>query len=75
MKIGMIGVGYVGLVSGACLQTLVTMLYVLIRTKKIDGLRMGKMPIFEPGLKSLVEHNVSSKRLSFETSVVTLFLN
>lgn len=66
MRITMIGSGYVGLVSGACLADFghdVTC--VDLDSGKIDRLRDGKMPIYEPGLEALVSENASAGRLSF----------
>ena len=65
-----IGTGYVGLVVGACLAE--TGNDVICADKdedKISGLRRGDMPIYEPGLATLVEHNQREGRLSFTTDV------
>lgn len=68
MKICMIGTGYVGLVSGACLANMGHhVVCVDIDEHKINMLRQGVMPIYEPGLSELVKHNVQSERLSFTT--------
>ncbi|MDO8633779.1 MAG: UDP-glucose/GDP-mannose dehydrogenase family protein, partial [archaeon] len=70
MKIAMIGSGYVGLTTGSCLAKLgheVTC--VDNNEEKINSLKAGKMPIFEPGLKELVEENVLHKKLFFSTDV------
>jgi len=62
----MIGGGYVGLVSGACFSDLGVDVCVVERDQtKLDLLRAGKMPIYEPGLDKLVAHNVAAGRLSF----------
>jgi UDPglucose 6-dehydrogenase len=68
MNVVMIGSGYVGLVSGACFAEFganVTCIDVV--KEKIDSLRAGVMPIYEPGLDELVARNVAAKRLSFTT--------
>ncbi len=66
MKIAMIGSGYVGLVSGACFADFGhTVTCVDKDAAKIDALRQGKMPIFEPGLGELVIKNMREGRLSF----------
>jgi threonine dehydrogenase-like Zn-dependent dehydrogenase len=66
IKICMIGTGYVGLVSGACLADFghhVTC--VDIDGERIDRLRQGEIPIYEPGLKDVVVKNVQGERLYF----------
>ena len=68
-QICVIGVGYVGLVTAACFADLGNRVIALdINEEKINGLRQGKLPIYEPGLKELVDHNVQAQRLSFTTS-------
>ena len=68
-QICVIGVGYVGLVSAACFADLGNRVIALdIMEEKIAGLQRGEMPIYEPGLKELVERNVLAGRLSFTTS-------
>jgi len=68
-QICVVGVGYVGLVTAACLADLGNLVIALdISEEKIRGLKQGQMPIYEPGLKELVERNVNSGRLSFITS-------
>ncbi len=66
MRVVMIGTGYVGLVSGACFADFGHEVVCVDKdTKKINSLNNGIMPIFEPGLKTLVDQNVDSGRLSF----------
>jgi UDPglucose 6-dehydrogenase len=66
MRVAMIGTGYVGLVSGACLSEFGhTVVCVDKDTAKIAGLKAGKIPIFEPGLEEIVAANVRAGRLSF----------
>jgi UDPglucose 6-dehydrogenase len=69
MKIAVIGTGYVGLVAGACFaHSGNNVTCVDIDVKKVEGLRRGEIPIFEPGLDELVLNNVAHGRLHF-TSV------
>jgi len=70
MRISMIGTGYVGLVSGACFSEFghhVTCID--LDGAKIEALRAGKVPIFEPGLENLIARNVASGRLDFSTKM------
>ena len=70
MRVAMIGTGYVGLVSGACFSEFgVNVACVDKDAGKIDGLKQGQMPIFEPGLDDLVAGNVKAGRLSFSTEL------
>jgi UDPglucose 6-dehydrogenase len=72
MKIAMIGTGYVGLVSGACFSEFgVEVVCVDKDEEKINKLKAGECPIYEPGLENLVANNVASKRLSFTTDLAT----
>jgi UDPglucose 6-dehydrogenase len=68
-NITVIGVGYVGLVTGACFSDLGNHVVALdINEEKIASLQNGIMPIYEPGLAELVERNVKAGRLCFTTS-------
>lgn len=70
MKITMIGTGYVGLVSGACFADFGhTVTCVDKDESKIVAIRDGKMPIYEPGLDTLVANNVNAGRLDFTTDL------
>lgn len=67
--IAVIGIGYVGLVTAASLADLGhRVICVDIDRQKIDSLRKGKVPFFEPGLEELVERGIESGRLRFESS-------
>ena len=69
MRIAVVGTGYVGLVAGTCFaESGNNVVCVDIAQKKIDGLKQGVIPIYEPGLKELLERNVHDGRLSFTTS-------
>ena len=70
MKICMVGAGYVGLVSGSCFADLGNFVWCVDKDKqKIDMLNKGQIPIFEPGLKDLINKNYSSGRLKFTTNL------
>jgi UDPglucose 6-dehydrogenase len=70
MKISFIGTGYVGLVSGTCFAEMgVICSCVDIDKTKIEGLKNGIMPIWEPGLEVMVKRNYEKKRLSFTTDL------
>jgi len=68
-NIAVIGAGYVGLVTGVCLADLGNrVVCVDINEEKVESLKQGRMPIYEPGLEDLVERNVRAGRLTFTTS-------
>ncbi len=70
MKLTIFGTGYVGLVTGACLAEVGhTVLCMDVDQDKVDKLRAGVIPIWEPGLEPIVERNVRDGRLRFTTDV------
>lgn len=67
-RVGIIGVGYVGLVTGTCLAEVGHDVYGIdSNTEKIDTLKRGEVPIYEPGLGALIEKNMAAGRLEFGT--------
>jgi len=70
MRITMVGTGYVGLVSGACFSEFGHDVVCVDKdASKIERLKSGEIPIFEPGLDALVANNASAGRLSFSTQL------
>jgi UDPglucose 6-dehydrogenase len=70
MNISIVGTGYVGLVSGACLaETGAVVNCIDVNQSKIDSLNDGIMPIYEPGLEDIVKRNVQKERLFFKTKL------
>ena len=70
MKLAVIGTGYVGLVSGACFSEFGFDVTCIDKDAgKIDSIRSGVMPIYEPGLEDLVARNVTAGRLHFTTEL------
>ena len=70
MNITVIGTGYVGLVTGACLAEMGnSVICVDNDPAKIDGLRNGRLPIYEPGLEQFVHDNAAVERLQFTTDI------
>lgn len=70
MKITIVGTGYVGLVTGTCFSEVgIDVTCVDVDKQKINGLKNGIMPIYEPGLKTMVLKNVEKGRLSFSTNL------
>ncbi|MCK9557229.1 MAG: UDP-glucose/GDP-mannose dehydrogenase family protein [Candidatus Cloacimonetes bacterium] len=72
MKLAVIGSGYVGLTSGACFADMGNnVICVDNNNRKIEMLKQGDIPIFEPGLDSMIKRNVTEGRISFSTDIKT----
>lgn len=68
MKVCVVGAGYVGLVTAACLSDMGNSVVCLdVDTARVEGLQQGRMPIHEPGLTELVQRNAAAGRLQFTT--------
>ena len=75
-QITVIGVGYVGLVTAACFSDLGNKVVALdINKERIAGLKRGEMPIYEPGLRGLIQRNVEAERIEFTTSYKKALVN
>src|SRR2546422_8389280 len=70
MRIAVVGTGYVGLVAGVCFaDSGHTVLCVDVDAAKIDALKKGESPIYEPGLEELLHKNIAAERISFSTAL------
>lgn len=70
MKVTIFGTGYIGLVTGACLSEVGHQVMCAdVDEKKIEGLKNGIIPIYEPGLDSIVKENYEAGRLQFTTDI------
>ncbi|MCK9220362.1 MAG: UDP-glucose/GDP-mannose dehydrogenase family protein [Bacteroidales bacterium] len=76
MKVAIVGSGYVGLVTGTCFAEVgIDVVCVDIDQKKIDNLKNGIIPIYEPGLEEMVHRNMKKERLNFTTNLAEALEN
>lgn len=70
MKIAVVGTGYVGLVTGTCLAEMGNEVACIdIDQAKVEAMKKGSIPIYEPGLEAIFERNIGNKRLTFTTNL------
>src|SRR3989344_3575190 len=76
MNVAVIGTGYVGLITGVCFAEFgVNVVCVDNDRKKIESLKKGKMPFYEPGAEELLRRNLKAKRISFTANVADAVKN
>lgn len=76
MELAIVGTGYVGLVSGVCFAEIGARVHCIdVDSEKISRLQAGDIPVYEPGIESMVQRNVEAGRLSFGTSLAEVLGN
>ena len=76
MNIAIVGTGYVGLVTGTCFAEMGNKVWCVdVDEKKINNLRNGIIPIYEPGLESMVKNNYELRHLHFTTELLDEIVN